>query len=93
MMDNQIKAAMRGDKQARFGKEQIEAMKRVRDMEERDKQRSAKKVKISACPCCGLSAHHYDRFDRHTIECPNCGLQTPIKNSFGKCLEIWNTRV
>lgn len=92
-MDNQIKAALRGDKQAQFGAEQIEVMKRLRDMEDRDKQRSAKKVKISVCPCCGSSAHHYNRFDRHTIECPNCGLQTPIKNSMEKCLEIWNTRV
>ena len=80
-----------------FGKAQIEAARAIREMEEREKKRREKKInekknKILNCPCCGNVAYHHDSFGRNTIECPKCGLTTPVRNSKEDCLKIWNTR-
>lgn len=47
---------------------------------------------ILPCPCCGCKALHFDRFERHTIQCGVCGITTTTKNTFESCLEIWNKR-
>ncbi len=75
-----------------FSKEEIKASKIAQQQEQKFKTRNVKDTVILNCPFCGEKAVHKERFERHSIECVKCGIQTQIRNSKEDVIKLWNNR-